>query len=80
MSASRAWRRAKCVPRHKVAVDYGDRWPDLTVNDGRRTLGYVFVEEDGSLTATSTLGGVLGNFPKRDGARLAIINAGARHG
>lgn len=59
------------------APDLEERWPDLTVNDGRRTLGFIYDNDDGTVTATDFLGELLGNFPKRDGARRAIIaNAG----
>ena len=60
--------------------DSEERWPDRTINDGRRTLGFVYDNEDGTATATDALGGMLGNFPDLERARSAIVAKAGRAG
>jgi hypothetical protein len=62
------------------APDSAERWPDRTINDGRRTLGFVYDNEDGTATATDALGGMLGNFPNLERARSAIVEKAGRAG
>ena len=51
-----------------------ERWPDRTVADGRLTLGFIFENEDGSLTATGSMDEPLGSFADQEAARRAIVD------
>jgi hypothetical protein len=49
------------------------RDPDLTIADGRQTVGFLFDNDDGTVSAADPDGRELGTFAKRAEARAAII-------
>ena len=56
-----------------AAPDTEFRWPDVTVADGRRTLGFLFYEPDGTVTATGPQDEPLGSFPDVESAGRAVL-------
>ena len=67
-----------------LAVESSDEAPvpDRTIMDGRVTLGFLWHNNDGTFSATDADGVSLGDFPKLEQARGAVVvNArGGSHG
>ena len=63
-------------PLTMTAPDPELRWPEITVADGRRTIGFVFVNDDGTATATGPLDEPLGSFHDVATARQAVVKNG----
>jgi hypothetical protein len=57
-----------------VAMAADPREPIATICDGRQTLGFIFENNDGTLTAAGPEGEVLGTFDKREAARQAVVD------